>query len=360
MMRVGIVNDLRMATEMLRRIVAATEGFSVAWIAMDGESAVDKHTHDHADIILMDLIMPGIDGAETTGRVMAAWPTAVLVVTATVTGNRELVFAAMGKGSLDAVCTPDLRSSEGIDEFRRKLITVSRLVKQRTVMLDLEPPPPVAVNRRGAAQGKFAVLGIGASTGGPQALATILRDIPRDIPAAIVIVQHLDLKFVPGLQKWLAQECALPIHLVGENTPVRPGVVYLAETEDHMIIRNIGDHAARLQYVEDPEDSPHRPSVDAFFRSLASLRGLPRAGVLLTGMGRDGAAGLLAMRRAEALTIAQDAASSVVYGMPRVAAEIGAVDHTTPLAQISERLVDFVVDVTLPEPGPVPYLEDSY
>jgi chemotaxis response regulator CheB len=227
-------------------------------------------------------------------------------------------------------------------------------------MMDLEPPPPVAVHRRGAAQGKFAVIGIGASTGGPQALATILRELPRDIPAAIVIVQHLDLKFVPGLQRWLAQECSLPIHLVGENTPVRPGVVYLAETDDHLIIRNTGESAARLQYVEDPEDSPHRPSVDAFFRSLAALRGLPRAGVLLTGMGRDGAAGLLALRRSDALTIAQDAASSVVYGMPRVAAEIGAVEHTTPLARISDKLIDFVVDVTLPDAKQPAYLEESY
>jgi two-component system response regulator WspF len=345
-MRVGIVNDLRIATEVLRRTVAETEGFTVAWVAYDGEHAEMHHRADPADIVLMDLVMPGIDGAETTAHIMAIKPCAILVVTATVTGNRELVFSAMGNGALDAVTTPDLKHPESVAEFRRKLLSVSRLVGQKKN--GTKPSSPsrshgVVVPRHHF--GKFPIVGIGASTGGPQALATVLRKLPADFPAAVIIVQHLDVQFVPGLQRWLSHECALPIHLAKEHEPVRQGHVYLAETRDHLVIRRSLDGAPYLHYVTEPEDSPHRPSADVFLNSLAALRNTDCVGVLLTGMGRDGAEGLLELRRSGALTLAQDQSSSVVFGMPRAALELGAVDENFSLEAIAGYIVRFVQDV---------------
>ena len=345
-MRVGIVNDLRMATEMLRRTVAETEGFTVAWVAYDGEHAEMHHRADPADIVLMDLVMPGIDGAVTTAHIMQIKPCAILVVTATVTGNRELVFAAMGYGALDAVTTPDLKHPDSVAEFRRKLLSVSRLVghkKNVTASTSHSKSHGIVLPRRH--YGKFPIVGIGASTGGPQALATVLRKLPADFPAAIVIVQHLACQFVPGLQRWLTHECALPIHLAKENEPVRQGHVYLAETRDHLVIRRSADGSPHLHYVAEPEESPHRPSADVFLNSLASLRNTDCVGVLLTGMGRDGAEGLLTLRRSGALTLAQDQASSVVFGMPRAALELGAVDENLSLQSIADHVVRFVQDI---------------
>jgi len=366
MMQVGIVNDLRVVAEALRRLIADTPGFQVAWVAFDGEAAIEKYRDHPVDIVLMDLIMPGLDGVETTDALMKIRPCAILVVTATVTGNRELVYAAMGKGALDAVNTPDASSPTGIAEFRRKLLTVSRLVKHaahpthrvpqvRTLGPGLPQMPAPAASpfaRPSASSARRPVashpdnrtptlIGIGASTGGPQAIATILRALPPDFNAAIVIVQHLDRQFVPGLQRWLQRETQLPIRLATEDEPLHRGGVWLADCENHLIVRPSKDGGLHLHYTEEPVDTPHRPSVDTFMESLAQLRGIHRCGVLLTGMGADGAAGLLALHESGAPTFAQDPASCVVYGMPAVALKLGAVQEPTLLTDIAPRLLEF-------------------
>ena len=345
MMQVGIVNDLRVVGEALRMIVAATPGFHVAWVARDGASAVTQHRAHPADIVLMDLIMPGMDGVETTEAIMKARPCAVLVVTATVTGNRELVFAAMGKGALDAVNTPDATSEAAVSELRRKLVTVSRLVRSASAASHTQAGaravPPVAASEP-ADEASLPVIGIGASTGGPQALATILRALPADFRASIIVVQHLDRVFVPGFRKWLQGEARLPVHLAREGEPLQQPGIWLANSEHHLIVRAV-DGELRLHYTDHPLDNPHRPSVDVFFHSLAHIHGVARCGVLLTGMGSDGADGLLSLRHAGAPTWAQDQASSVVYGMPSVAWRLGAVSAPTPLDQIAGKLKEFVV-----------------
>jgi two-component system response regulator WspF len=352
MMQVGIVNDLRVVAESLRRIIADTPGFSVAWVALNGESAIQHHRQHPADIVLMDLVMPGIDGAETTEAIMKLHPCAILVVTATITGNRELVFAAMGKGALDAVNTPDASSEAGAAELRRKLITVSRLVKNAHAPAPAatKPPQPATPTRfppphpkqPGAEPSAAAIplIGIGASTGGPQAIATILRALPATLNAAVVIVQHLDAQFIPGFRQWLARETAMPIGLATEGQTLNPACIWLAGSGDHLVVRQSGA-SLHLHYTDQPADTPHHPSVDVFLNSLAALRDVRCCGVLLTGMGSDGAAGLLALRRAGGLTFAQDKATSVVYGMPAIALKLGAVATPTPLSEIAPHLIDF-------------------
>jgi two-component system response regulator WspF len=328
-----------MAAEILRRILAELPDFTLAWTAYSGEEAIGLCAQDRPDIILMDLVMPGIDGAETTRRIMQSTPCVILVVTATTVGNRDMVFEAMGHGALDAVNTPVLgpnQDMQGAQALVQKLRTVSRLVHAHSG----------EGARHGAARAKahakdtssFPIVAIGASTGGPQALAAILSNLPPRFPAAVLVVQHVDEQFTPGLASWLRHSCALPVTIAKDGEHLSPGGVWIAGRSENLTYDN-----GRVHYTPAPEDAVHSPSIDALFFSLAEPHRAPRIGVLLTGMGRDGAAGLMALRSSGALTIAQDAATSVVYGMPKAAADIDAATEILPLASIAPRICQSIL-----------------
>jgi two-component system response regulator WspF len=176
---------------------------------------------------------------------------------------------------------------------------------------------------------------LGASTGGPKVLAQILAALPRNCPACVIIVQHVDSAFAPGLATWLGQQSRMPVQLAPVGQEPRAGCVFLAQTGDHLILTP----TRRLAYTPEPRDQCFRPSVDVFFNSVARHWNQPGVGVLLTGMGRDGAEGLLALRRAGWHTIAQDQATSTVYGMPKAAAELGAAVQVLTPAEIASNLV---------------------
>jgi two-component system response regulator WspF len=342
-MKVAIVNDSRAAAEVLRRILAASPEFQLVWTAYTGEEAIRMAQTERPDIILMDLIMPGIDGAEATRQIMQESPCVVLVVTATTAGNRDLVFEAMGHGALDAVNTPTLGTNgdmAGAEAMVQKLRTVARLVAQKPS----RGPAKDSILRSavGPIQGssRLPIVAVGASTGGPQALATVLSHLPSSFPAAVVIAQHVDDHFAPALAAWLQQHSALPVRIARDGEPVTEGGVFLAGTSDHLVY----DGNGLLRYTPHPRKTPYRPSADALFASLAGSKDAMRVGVLLTGMGRDGAEGLLAMRLAGALTIAQDAATSVVYGMPKAAEELKAASEILPIGEIGPRIVQAVLD----------------
>ncbi|MEO7497082.1 MAG: chemotaxis protein CheB, partial [Massilia sp.] len=178
------------------------------------------------------------------------------------------------------------------------------------------------------------LVAIGASTGGPIAIARILGAWTPPPATAIVVVQHIDANFAPHFAKWLGEQISMPVRVIEDGEPLAPGTVQVAMTNDHLLL----SAGHRLHYNEHPRDYAYRPSVDVFFDCVARHWAGPATGVLLTGMGRDGAKGLLAMREAGKLTIAQDQASSAVYGMPRAAAEIDAAELILPLADIGETL----------------------
>lgn len=324
-MRIAIVNDLRLACEALRRVVQSVPGQEVAWTASDGAEAVKHATTDRPDLILMDLIMPRVDGVEATRRIMAASPCPILVVTSSVSGNIAKVYDAMGYGALDAVDTPTL-GAEGRIEGAEPLL---RKIRQLGCLMGLASRAPAVGTRAsvssrppgdaGAVEVCPLVL-IGASTGGPKALAQVLAGLPADLPAAVVVAQHVDASFAPGLVRWLREHSRLPVDVVEPGVEPAPGRVLVAQTNDHVVI----DPGRRLRYSPEPVHEPYRPSVDVLFQAAVAHWPRPGVGVVLTGMGRDGAAGLLALRRAGWLTLAQDQASSVVYGMPKAAAELKA------------------------------------
>ncbi|WP_375737572.1 chemotaxis response regulator protein-glutamate methylesterase [Pseudomonas boanensis] len=330
-MRVGIVNDMPLAVEALRQALALEPAHQIAWIAGNGIEGVARCRQDTPDVVLMDLLMPEMDGVEATRRIMAECPCAILIVTVDVEQNVNRVFEAMGHGALDAVNTPALGSGQAQEAavLLRKIQNIGWLVGPR------DGREPGAAHPRECRRSSQRLVAIGASAGGPASLAQLLKQLPADFQASIVLVQHVDEVFAAGMAEWLASESRLPVRLAREGEPPQPGTILLAGTNNHLrLLRN-----GVLAYSAEPASHVYRPSIDVFFDSLVEHWKGEAVGVLLTGMGRDGAEGLKRMRGRGFLTIAQDQASSAVYGMPKAAAAIGAAVEVLPLDRIAPRLV---------------------
>ena len=333
-MKVGIVNDLAVACEALRRAVAQDQALEVAWIARDGDEAVECARRMRPDVILMDLIMPRMNGVEATREIMRVAPCPILVVTATVTGNAALVYEALGAGALDAVNTPTFAAGaelKGVEELLRRVHRIARVERAPAS----EPLPRAAsMAVRGPSAAVPPILAIGASTGGPRAVADVLRALPKPFVGAVLIVQHVSVAFVKGYAEWLASETGARVALAHDGHELRAGDVLVASEERHMTLAADGRIAFTDHGAAGAQSQIHKPSVDELFASLA-LYARPGVAVLLTGMGRDGADGLLRLRNAGWHTIAQDNATSVVWGMPGEAARIGAASEVLPIGGIA-------------------------
>ncbi|MCI0702570.1 MAG: chemotaxis-specific protein-glutamate methyltransferase CheB [Planctomycetia bacterium] len=332
-MRVGIVNDLALAREVLRRVVTSVPGYSVAWQAEDGDDAVAKTAADRPDVILMDLIMPRMDGVEATRRIMAETPCPILIVTVSVSANFPLVFKALGAGGLDAVDTPTLGPS-GTVQNGEKL--VARLMKLEAALDDVSGSSVILSQKVGQSPGDLPPLVLlGASTGGPEALTHVVSAFPTDFPAAVLVSQHIGADFAQGLVQQLSTWSRLPVRAVKDGDMPMAGMVHVAVSNDHLEL----SPDRLLRYTPNPRSYPYRPSVDVLFTSAAAHGSRLGVGVLLTGMGTDGANGLLRLRSAGWHTIAQDEETSVVFGMPKAAIEKRAASEVLPLHKIGETVV---------------------
>ncbi len=329
---VGIVNDMRLAATVLERAVTADPEIKVAWIAADGLEAVKCCAENRPDVVLMDLVMPNLDGARATQRIMRETPCPILVVTSTVQGNMDLVYEAMGHGALDVCTTPvvgDKREADDGAELRRKILSIHRLAMQRQQPAASRNKAAVSSNQEG-----LPLVAIGASTGGPAALEMVLSCLPADFSWPIVIAQHIDDGFVEGLGRWLSKRCGRAVEVVENRAVLSPGGIYLARSHGHLVLRQGGV----IGYDAEPKESFYHPSVDMLFHSAARHAAAGTIGLLLTGMGRDGAEGLLAMRQAGLRTLAQDEATAVVYGMPAAAAALNAAQEILPLGDCGARI----------------------
>ncbi|HVL76959.1 MAG TPA: chemotaxis-specific protein-glutamate methyltransferase CheB [Noviherbaspirillum sp.] len=337
-MRIGIVNDVALIAEALRRLIVNTREHEVIWVAHGGLQALRLCAEQRPDLVLMDLIMPDIDGAEATRRIMTEAPCPILIVTASPDENTNLVFRAMGAGALDVVATPVISGRAGGDgALLAKIRTIGKL--NGALVAPVTPSPrPLAPRVLPATAGVSTLVAIGASTGGPHALAQIFARWKPPAHCCTVIVQHIDEGFADSFAHWLAEQIRHPVAAIRDGAALAPGAILLARTNDHLTLS--AEH--RLRYSVEPSGYPYRPSVDVFLRAVALHWRKPAIGVLLTGMGRDGAHGLLAMRMAGKTTIAQDRASSAVFGMPRAAAELGAAQEIAAPEAIARLLAERV------------------
>jgi two-component system, chemotaxis family, response regulator WspF len=333
-MRIAIANDSRAAAEALRRVISGSDHV-LAWTAHDGEDAVRRCMDDTPDLLLMDLNMPRLDGVEATREIMRRAPCAILVVTARPQDNVSQVFRALGAGALDVTATPVLLGQPGGGGLLDKIRTIGKLIGK----------PGRAMASAAATSPLRHLVAIGASTGGPLALAATLAGWQAPDDVAVVIVQHIDAAFADQLVQWLGSQLAMPVRAAAHGASLAGGTVLVARTNDHLRLTR----ELQLRYDGEPRDLVYRPSIDVFFDSVAQHWAGGATGILLTGMGRDGAAGLLAMRNAAKQTIAQDEASCAVYGMPRAAAELSAAGRTMDPDSINAWL-----RATMPVAAPLP------
>jgi two-component system, chemotaxis family, protein-glutamate methylesterase/glutaminase len=330
--RVLVADDSALFRELLARVISAEPGFEVVALAGDGADAAAKARATRPDVVTMDLEMPDADGFSGIARIMAESPTPILVLTAN--PAKAVGFRAMSLGALDILEKPhaatDLGEYGRLLRSRLRLIAGVKVIRHPRGLRERRVEPPLRGPRP-----ELVVLG--ASLGGPRAIAAILRALPPEFPAAIGVVQHIADGFTHGLAGWLATETRLTVREARDGEALRPGLVVLAPTGRHLVVV---EGVARLS--DAPPLEGFKPSVTPLFASAARAYGRRACGVLLTGMGRDGAAGLRAIKDVGGPTLAQDEATSAVFGMPRAAVELGAVDRVLPLEEIPRALLELV------------------
>lgn len=333
MIRILIADDSLLTRTVLRDLLSRDPEIRIVAEVDNGLAAVQQTALLRPDLIIMDVVMPVMDGLTAIAEIMAATPTPILVLSANIDPKDSLsAFNAIRLGALDVMAKPEGIVTEAFAEVAVQLIArlkelarvrvIHHFRRQRENALPIPIPGP---------SGQHRILAIGASTGGPKAVQRLLKELPVDIGAAILIVQHIASGFAPGFATWLNQESSISVRLAEEGAALTPGVALVAPNHQHMVVKQ-----GRIALTEEAPRNCCRPSIDFLFESLATREIAPSVvAVLLTGMGRDGADGMAALHRLGAHTIAQDEASSAVFGMPKAAISLQAVRQTLPLGEIA-------------------------
>jgi two-component system chemotaxis response regulator CheB len=336
--RVFIVEDSAVSRELLIHIFESDPNMEVVGFAASGEDALVGIPDRKPDVITMDIHMPKMDGFETARRIMETEPTPIVIVTASTShANVEMTFRTLQAGAVAITRKPVGIGGAGHQEEARKLLQIVRLMSEVKVVkrwartLRERTPDAVPEVRTSA---EIKVVAVGASTGGPVVLHTILEKLPKDFGIPILIVQHIAAGFVHGMAEWLARDSGLRVRIAAHWERIVPGNAYIAPDGYHMGVEREG----RIVLTADAADCDLCPSVAHLFRSVAEVYGENAAGVLLTGMGRDGAKELGLMRQRGAITFAQDKETSAIFGMPGEAVKLGAAAFVLPPTAIAEAL----------------------
>ncbi|GGE41529.1 chemotaxis response regulator protein-glutamate methylesterase [Agaricicola taiwanensis] len=341
--KVMIVEDSAVVRLLLTNIISRDPRLAVSTAVTSGEEALAALAKVKPDVISMDIRLPGIDGLETTRRIMEEHPTPIVVIADSVhDGSLKLSMNALRAGALTVVEKPVGVASSAYEEIASQICTQLYIMSQVSVIrrrgilartAQSLPPSPPPVPHLSPEQSN--IIGIAASTGGPPALARVIGALPKNFPLPVLVVQHMGAPFMEGFASWLNGLVPLDVTLAKDNEVARPGRVYVAPGDRHLVL----SEGNVLRLTGDPPISSQRPAATELFRSLARHAGRRGCGVVLTGMGEDGARGLLEMRMAGGRTLAEHESSCVVFGMPGAAIRLGAVETVLPLDAIGERLL---------------------
>jgi two-component system chemotaxis response regulator CheB len=352
--RIVVVDDSPVQRRFLRAAVEASTDLTVVGEARNGKEAVALVARLRPAAVLMDLDLPVMSGIEAIERIMAASPTPILVYSAHVNGEESAnALEALAAGAVDVLAKPGPEDTTTLDDYadqvrkRLRVATRVRVITHPRGKLRSRGIPAAAPLRAVDPLLTFDIpvkegvrlIAIGASTGGPQALHTVLKGLPLDLDQAIVVVQHMADGFIPGLASWLDHLIALPVVVGQSGQRLQPGTVTIAPSGFNLLVQ---DDRLRVLCVPPEPGQFHVPGIDACFESIAQSLGPDAVGVLLTGMGRDGAAGLRAMRDRGATTLGQDEATSTVYGMPQAAMSLDAIDRQVALDEVAPVLLGLV------------------
>jgi two-component system, chemotaxis family, protein-glutamate methylesterase/glutaminase len=336
--RVLIVDDSALMRQLISTMLSADPEIEVVGTAPDPHVARERIKALNPDVVTLDVEMPRMDGVTFLRKIMSLRPMPVVMISTLTQAGAEVTLEALEIGAVDFIAKPVQDVASAMGELAEELQTKVKAAARSSVRVRPSHPSPARRPhpRLNRATGKIIV--IGASTGGVEALKDVLMRLPADCPP-ILITQHMPATFTPAFARRLDNECPMAVSEATNNARVEPGHAYIAPGGYHLELVRSGSHLA-CSVHDGPAVSGHRPSADVLFRSAARIAGTTSIGVILTGMGKDGAEGLLELRQAGAMTLGQDEASSLIYGMPRVAFERGAVIRQLPLSEIADAIID--------------------
>lgn len=334
MIRILIADDSELTRVVLCDLLSEDAEIKVVCEVSNGQAAVEKTAELRPDLVIMDVMMPVMDGLEAVAEIMAKTPTPILMLSANADPqDSRSAFGAIRLGALDVMEKPSGVVTEAFSQIASKLIAKVKSLSRIKVIHHYRaqrpklPEPKIKIEA-----GKRRILAVGASTGGPKAVLQLLQGLPKNFPAAVLVVQHIADGFAAGFADWLDRETQLPVRIAVEGRSLRAGEVLVAPNNIHLTVQNNS-----VALVDAPPMNNCRPSVDALYHSLAEQHlAAETVAVLLTGMGRDGAEGMSGIFKLGAYTIAQDESSCAVFGMPRAAIEKGSVTQVVPLEQIAD------------------------
>jgi two-component system, chemotaxis family, protein-glutamate methylesterase/glutaminase len=337
MIRVLIADDSELMRTVLYDLLTRDSGIEVVAETGDGRQAVAEVERLRPDLVIMDILMPVMDGLTAVSEIMASYPTPILVLSANLNPeeNRH-VFQAINRGALDVMEKPAGVGSDSFEKFSAKLIAEVKFLSRIRVVHHFRRrsiAPPAVLESPPVDTGIRDILAIGASTGGPRAVRQLMKTLDPDTGARVLIVQHIAGGFARDFAAWLDRESRFHVRLVRSGDRLEPGLALVAPNGVHLTMLD-----ERIVLTDTPPVNSCRPSVDVLFHSLAEQLAERTVAVLLTGMGKDGAEGMLALRRKGGYTIAQNEASSVIFGMPKAAIDLGGVERILALETLPTEL----------------------